>query len=217
MSTAGNPIGGRGRFITFEGGEGAGKSTQIRLLARWLRDRKVELVETREPGGSEGAERIRGLLVTGDTARWTPLTETLLHYAARADHLERTIRPTLASGRWVLCDRFADSTKAYQGHGHGVAADVIDRLFEAVVGTDHPDLTFILDVPVVAGLQRAKSRASGENRYEQMSIEFHERLRVGFLEIARLEPTRCVVIDASGSVEAIQAEIRASIIGRLRL
>lgn len=217
MSAAGEPIDGRGRFITLEGGEGAGKSTQISLLAGWLRDRKVDLVETREPGGSEGAERIRALLVTGDTGRWTPLTETLLHYAARTDHLERTIRPALASGRWVLCDRFADSTRAYQGYGHGVAADVIQRLFEAVVGTDRPDLTFILDVPAAMGLQRAAARAGGENRYEQMSIEFHERLRLGFLEIARLEPARCVVINASGGVEAIQAEIRASIIGRLRV
>ena len=217
MTAVGEPIGGRGRFITFEGGEGAGKSTQIKLLAEWLRDRKVSLVDTREPGGSEGAERIRGLLVTGETNRWTPLTETLLHYAARSDHLERTIRPALASGRWVLCDRFADSTMAYQGYGHDVTADFIQRLFDAVVGTDRPDLTFILDVPVAVGLRRAAARAGGENRYEQMSIEFHERLRLGFLEIARLEPGRCVVIAASGSVDAIQAEIRASIIGRLRV
>src|SRR5262249_50964534 len=124
----------RGKFITLEGGEGAGKSTQINLLATWLRERDIDVVQTREPGGAPGAERIRELLVKGDVDRWTPIAETLLHYAARADHLDRTIRPALAAGRWVICDRFADSTGAYQGYGHGVPFDVIDSLFKAVVG-----------------------------------------------------------------------------------
>src|SRR5262249_4485373 len=145
----------RGKFITLEGGEGAGKSTQIKLLASWLQERGVDVAQTREPGGAPGAERIRELLVTGDADRWTPIAETLLHYAARADHLERTIRPALVAGRWVVCDRFADSTRAYQGYGHGVPFGIIESLFKAVVADTAPDLTLILDLPVEVGLRRA--------------------------------------------------------------
>ena len=123
--------GGRGRFITFEGGEGGGKSTQSKLLLPWLSERGVHAVATREPGGSPGAERIRELLVTGDAGRWTPMTEVLLHYAARQDHIQRIIEPALAAGRWVVCDRFFDSTLAYQGYGHGVALDFIETLRNA--------------------------------------------------------------------------------------
>jgi dTMP kinase len=205
----------RGQFITLEGGEGAGKSTQLKLLAGWLRTRGIDVVETREPGGAAGAERIRELLVKGDTDRWTPMAETLLHYAARADHLDRTIRPALAAGRWVICDRFADSTTAYQGYGHGVPFDVIDSLFKAVVGDTAPDLTLILDVPVEQGLQRATARSGHENRYEQMAIGFHNRLRDGFLTIARQNPQRCALIDASRAVDAIQSEIQAEVLRRL--
>jgi dTMP kinase len=205
----------RGRFITLEGGEGAGKSTQITLLAAWLRGRGIDIVQTREPGGATGAERIRELLVKGDADRWTPIAETLLHYAARADHLDRTIRPALAAGRWVICDRFADSTTAYQGYGHGVPFDVIDSLFKAVVGDTAPDLTVILDLPVGQGLQRAAARAGHENRYEQMAVEFHNRLRNGFLTIARENPQRCVVIDASRDVDAILSDIQTEILHRL--
>jgi dTMP kinase len=205
----------RGQFITLEGGEGAGKSTQIRLLAAWLRERGIDVVQTREPGGAPGAERIRELLVKGDADSWTPIAETLLHYAARADHLDRTIRPALAAGRWVICDRFADSTTAYQGYGHGVPFDVIDSLFKAVVGGTAPDLTLILDLPVEQGLQRAAARSGHENRYEQMGVEFHSRLRNGFLAIARANPQRCAVIDAGGAVDAIQSDIQAEIGRRL--
>jgi len=205
----------RGRFITLEGGEGAGKSTQIRLLAAWLRERGIDVVQTREPGGAPGAERIRELLVKGDADSWTPIAETLLHYAARADHLGRTIRPALAAGRWVICDRFADSTTAYQGYGHGVAFDVIDSLFKAVVGDTAPDLTLILDLPVEQGLQRAAARSGHENRYEQMAVEFHSRLRSGFLAIARANSQRCAVIDAGRAVDAIQSDIQAAIGRRL--
>ena len=205
----------RGRFITLEGGEGAGKSTQITLLAAWLRGRGIDIVQTREPGGATGAERIRELLVKGDADRWTPIAEALLHYAARADHLDRTIRPALAAGRWVICDRFADSTTAYQGYGHGVPFDVIDSLFKAVVGDTAPDLTVILDLPVGQGLQRAAARAGHENRYEQMAVEFHNRLRNGFLTIARENPQRCVVIDASRDVDAILSDIQTEILHRL--
>jgi dTMP kinase len=207
--------GARGRFITLEGGEGTGKSTQVRLLAPWLRERGVDVVETREPGGAAGAERIRDLLVQGDTDRWTPAAETLLHYAARADHLDRTIRPALASGRWVVCDRFADSTKAYQGYGQGMSLELIDALFAAIVADTVPHLTFVLDLPVADGLRRAGRRAGVENRYEQMTLDFHERLRAGFLSIARAEPQRCAVINASRDIDAVQADIQAEVQRRL--
>jgi len=207
----------RGRFITLEGGEGTGKSTQIKLLAARLRERGIDVVQTREPGGATGAERIRELLVKGDADRWTPIAETLLHYAARADHLDRTIRPALAAGRWVICDRFADSTTAYQGYGHGVSLDVIDSLFKAVVGETAPDLTVILDLPAEQGLQRATGRAGQENRYEQMAVDFHRRLRDGFLAIARRNPQRCAVIDASRALDAVQSDILAEVRRRLGL
>ena len=205
----------RGKFITLEGGEGAGKSTQIKLLASWLQERGIDIVQTREPGGAPGAERIRELLVTGDADRWTPITETLLHYAARADHLDRTIRPALATGRWVVCDRFADSTRAYQGYGHGVPFAIIDSLFKAVVGDTAPDLTLILDLPVEVGLRRAAGRQGHEDRYEQMAAEFHNRLRNGFLAIAHQNPQRCVVMDANRAIDAVQSDIRTEVLRRL--
>ncbi len=207
-----------GRFITLEGGEGAGKSTQARLLAEWLRGQGFDVLQTREPGGSPGAERVRELLVTGATGRWTPVGEALLHYAARAEHLERTIGPALAAGRWVVCDRFADSTAAYQGFGHGVDAQFIDSLYRAVVGEGfRPDLTLLLDLPVEEGLRRAAVRAGAESRYEQMTVEFHQRLRDGFLTIARAEPERCIIIDAIPGIDAMQAAIRDAVRSRLGL
>jgi dTMP kinase len=213
--TAASVTGAAGRFITFEGGEGAGKSSHIRLLVPWLRDQGIDAIATREPGGAPGAERIRELLVTGDAARWTPLTEVLLHYAARADHLERTIRPALAAQRWVVCDRFADSTAAYQGYGHGVDLAVIDSLYRRIVGPTAPDLTLILDLPAEEGLHRAGGRPGGETRYEQMAIEFHRRLRDGFLAIAANDPQRCAVIDARQERDTVQSAIRAVVSRRL--
>ena len=207
----------RGRFITLEGGEGTGKSTQVKLLVPWLRERGVDLIQTREPGGAIGAERIRELLVRGDADRWTPLAETLLHYAARADHLDRTIRPALISGRWVVCDRFADSTAAYQGYGHGVPLAFIELLCTAIVGDTTPDLTLILDLPAAEGLHRASYRAGHEDRYEKMTIEFHERLRTGFLAIARGDPQRCVPVDAGRGVDDVQAVIRTEVQRRFGL
>ncbi|MCI0684794.1 MAG: dTMP kinase [Gemmataceae bacterium] len=209
--------GSRGRFITLEGGEGAGKSTQVNLLVSWLHDRAIDVIQTREPGGAAGAERIRELLVQGAADRWTPLSETLLHYAARADHLDRVIRPGLASGKWIVCDRFADSTAAYQGYGHGISLEFIGSLFTAVVADAAPDLTLMLDLPVADGLRRAAQRAGHENRYEQMTIDFHERLRAGFLTIARGAPKRCAVIDASRGVDEVQAAIRAEVQRRFGL
>lgn len=205
----------RGRFITFEGGEGAGKSTQVRALVATLRARGLEVVATREPGGSPGAEALRELLVKGDAGRWSPISETLMMYAARSDHLERVIRPALDRGAWVVCDRFADSTRAYQGAGGGVSREVIEAIDAAVVGPDAPDLTLILDLPVDVGLARAQARGDTEGRFESKGLAFHERLRAGFLAIAAQEPDRCVVIDAARSPEAIEADIRDTVATRL--
>ncbi|MEE8444729.1 MAG: dTMP kinase [Alphaproteobacteria bacterium] len=197
----------RGRFITLEGGEGAGKSTQITRLAEALRGSGRDVLLTREPGGSPGAECIRELLVTGDTDRWDGMTEALLHFAARRDHLVRTVYPALEKGIWVLSDRFADSTMAYQGYGHGLGRDAIERLYQVAVGDFKPDLTLILDLPVEQGLSRTHARGTGEDRYERMDAAFHHRLRDGFLDIARRAPDRCAVIDASRGIEQVAAEI----------
>jgi dTMP kinase len=197
----------RGRFITFEGGEGAGKSTQVRLLVAALVGQGRDVLATREPGGATGAEEIRRLLVSGDPGRWDGVTEALLHFAARRDHLARTVWPALDAGRWVVSDRFADSTMAYQGYGHGLGREPIERLYAVTVGSFAPDLTLILDVPPESGIARTHARMDGEDRYERMDLSFHQRLRAGFLEIAALEPQRCVIIDASGSVDEVHAAI----------
>ena len=206
---------GPARFITLEGGEGAGKSTQARRLAAAMRDRGLDVVETREPGGSPGAEEIRRLLTTGEAGRWSPMAETLLNFAARADHIRRTIRPGLAAGRWVISDRFADSTMAYQGYGHGVDRSFIATLAEAVVGPLKPDLTLVFDLPVKQGLARAALRRGAEDRYEKMGSDFHEALRRGFLAIAAAEPERCVLIDASGDEATTWGRIAAAVNQRL--
>ncbi len=206
---------GRGRFITLEGGEGAGKSTQIRLLADALRAAGVDVVTTREPGGSPGAEAVRDLLVNGEPGRWLPVSEAMLLSAARHDHVMRTIRPALDAGQWVLCDRFADSTMAYQGYGHGLDHGVLTALRDIAVGDTKPDLTLILDIDPVQGLARAASRRGGEDRYERMQVTFHERLREGYQAIAKAEPSRCAIIDASTGIDTIQAAIRAALADRL--
>lgn len=203
-----------GLFITFEGGDGAGKSTQIRRLAKTLRDRGRDVVETREPGGSDGAEAIRSLLVTGDKDRWSPLSEALLMYAARRDHLEKTIQPALARGAIVLCDRFADSTMAYQGYAGGLGAAAVQTLHDLIIGDNGPDLTFILDTPVEEGLARA-APGGQETRFEEKGAAFHEKVRQGFLEIAKGEPERCVIIDARGSVEDVGDRIEDALRARL--
>ena len=203
----------RGKFITLEGGEGAGKSTQARLLGRGLSEAGQPTVVTREPGGAPGAEDIRGLLVTGAVGRWDPMSEALLHSAARHEHVTKTIQPALDSGTWVISDRFADSTMAYQGYGHGLGRQVVEGLNEWVLGAFAPDLTLILDMDVDDGLARAV--AGAEDRYERMGRDFHQRLRDGFLEIASREPGRCAVIDAGAGVEAVQAAINAVVRERL--
>lgn len=203
----------RGRFITLEGGEGAGKSTQVKRLAAKLEAKGYRVVVTREPGGAPGAEAIRELLVKGDTGRWTPRTEALLHFAAREEHLARTIRPALDRGDWVISDRFVDSTMAYQGVAQGLGAEFITRLRDLVVRDDMPALTLILDLPPELGLARAAGRTNdGEDRYERMKLEFHQILRQAFLDIAKSEPGRCAVIDAAQDedrvAEAIWAETK---------
>lgn len=211
----------RGKFITFEGGEGAGKSTHVKRLAADLEDRGLAVTVTREPGGSEGAEEIRKLLVEGAPGRWTPLTETLLYAAARADHVARLIEPALAAGRWVISDRYTDSTLAYQGYGHGLDPEVIRNLNDLAAASLAPDLTVVLDLPVEEGLARAGARADDaphgdrEDRYEQMDQVFHQRLRDGFLAIAANEPARCVVIDATRPVEDVAAAVIEAVAERL--
>ncbi len=206
-----------GRFITFEGGEGAGKSTQIRLLSETLEKAGHAVLQTREPGGSPGAEEIRSLLVTGDGDRWTGMTEVLLHFAARADHLERVVRPALSEGKWVLCDRFVDSSMAYQGVAQALGKDVIRDLTNLVVAATMPDLTLILDLPVADGLARAGARGEGEDRYEKMGQAFHETLRQAFLDIATDAPGRCKVIDATGDINAVQQAIWTATTKRFHL
>lgn len=205
----------RGKFITLEGGEGAGKSTQAARLSERLRARGIEVVKTREPGGSTGAEAIRNLVVAGDAERWSPRTETLLMYAARSDHLERTILPTLAAGHWVVCDRFADSSRAYQGAGGGAPEAFIEALDAAVVGRDQPDLTLVFDLPVEIGLERAFGRGLFETRFESKGLAFHQRLRDGFLGVAKRHPERCVVIDAAGDLDQVTDRIWAAVEARL--
>lgn len=202
-----------GRFITFEGGEGAGKSTQLKLLVSSLETAGKRPLATREPGGSAGAEEIRALLVSGATARWDGMTEALLHMAARRDHLVKTVWPALAEGRWVVSDRFADSTFAYQGAGQGLGREVLQPLHHATVGDFAPDLTLILDLPVDVGLARAKARG-GDDRYERMGVDFHNRLRQCFLSIAAAEPKRCAIINANADPDRVAKHIREIVASR---
>ena len=206
-----------GKLITLEGGEGAGKSTQLARLAAALEQSGLSVVTTREPGGSPAGERIRKLLVEGEPGSMAPMTEALLHFAQRAEHIEKTIRPALARGAWVVCDRFADSTMAYQGYGHGLGRAPIQSLCRLVCGDLVPALTLIFDVPVEIGLARAASRRGVETRYERMDASFHERLRRGFLDIAKREPKRCAVIDAAREVDAVTAEMLKTVGRRLRV
>ncbi|MDB5734893.1 MAG: Thymidylate kinase [Alphaproteobacteria bacterium] len=210
-----------GRFITLEGGEGTGKSTQVKRLKAALEAKGLTVLATREPGGSPGAEEIRRLLVEGEPGRWNPITETLLAYAARADHVARTIGPALATGAWVISDRFNDSTFAYQGVGRGVERETIRRIDSAVLDDFQPDLTLVLDLDVKTGLERAHARTDAksavENRFEKFGPEFHERLRQSFLDIAKRAPERCRVIDASGSPDAVAEAIFTAVARRFDL
>ncbi|NPU63989.1 dTMP kinase [Bradyrhizobium sp. 83012] len=196
---------GRGRFVTFEGGEGAGKSTQIKMLADRLEKEGVRVVLTREPGGSPGAEIMRHLVLSGMGKLLGAEAETLLFAAARDDHVRNVILPALNQGSWVLCDRFFDSTRAYQGSQGKVAPDVLNAMQRVTIGDLKPDLTLILDVPVEVGLQRASARRGGgtPDRFEGEDIKFHKGLRDAFHKIAANEPRRCVLIDATANAETV--------------
>ncbi|MGH6828018.1 MAG: dTMP kinase [Rhizomicrobium sp.] len=207
----------RGRFITLEGGEGSGKSTQTRRLAASLKEKGIEAVITREPGGSSGAEEIRALLVNGAPGRWEALAETLLLYAARADHVGRLIVPALDCGKWVISDRFADSTFAYQGAGRGLKRETIRRIDSVVLEGFKPDLTVVLDVDVETGLKRAASRGASEMRFESFDRDFHERLRQALIAIARRQPDRCVLIEAGGTEDHVASSVWAAVSRRFGL
>jgi dTMP kinase len=207
----------KGRFVTFEGGEGVGKSTQIRRLAASLTAAGIDVLVTREPGAAPGmlaqANAIRQLLVEGEPGTWQPESEALLNYAQRLEHVRRVIAPALAAGRWVLCDRFADSTMAYQGYGHRLGPGFVRKLHNLILGRLKPDLTLMFDLPVEVGLKRALARAGAETRYERMDIAFHKRLRQGFRAIARAEPKRCTLVEADGSEDQVAARI-AMLVGK---
>lgn len=200
----------RGLFITFEGGEGAGKSTQSRRLKSALEDMGRDVVLTREPGGTPEAEKIRDLLVQRDGGNWTPMAECLLFFAARQMHVETLIKPAIADGKIVICDRFTDSTIAYQGYGHGFDIPTIREVERLTLGGFKPDVTFILDLPVEDGLARSlkqknsvKGKENTEDRFEKLQSTFHEKLRQGFLDIASQDKARCVVVDARQSADDV--------------
>lgn len=206
-----------GRFITLEGGEGAGKSVQARRLEARLNGLGIEVVRTREPGGSPYAETLRKLILAGFARRFGPEGEALMFSAARIDHLDATIVPALERGQWVVCDRFADSTRAYQGAAGELPAAYIAELERIVVGAHRPDLTLVLDLPAEAGLARAAARRGegGADRFESEGLAFHSVLRQAYLDIAAAEPERCAVIDAARSEDEVEAQIWAEVEGRL--
>ncbi|WDI31055.1 dTMP kinase [Hyphococcus flavus] len=203
-----------GVFISFEGGDGSGKTTQLKLLADAMRGLGHEVVTTREPGGSEGAEEIRKLILEGDADRWSPMTEALLMYASRRDHLERTIKPALERGAIVITDRFADSTMAFQGIAGELGEEQILILHKLVVDKNDPDLTLIFDLPIEEGLQRSSERG-GEQRFESKGKGFQENARQAFLKIAKTCPDRCAVIDARGDVADVAIRVMETVKQRL--
>ena len=184
-------------FITFEGGDGSGKSTQVNLLKDYLDNLNFETIKTREPGGTPSAEILRDLLTTGEVEKWTPMSEALLMWASRYEHLIQVIEPALNSGKNVICDRFYDSTYAYQGVAHNLGIDKMEKLKKIIIGDIEPDITFVLDIDPKLGLKRSLDRSNQENRFESYNIDFHNKIRSAFLEIAKKNINRCVVIDAS--------------------
>ena len=184
-------------FITFEGGDGSGKSTQVNLLKDYLDNLNFETIKTREPGGTPSAEILRDLLTTGEVEKWTPMSEALLMWASRYEHLIQVIEPALNSGKNVICDRFYDSTYAYQGVAHNLGIDKMEKLKKIIIGDIEPDITFVLDIDPKVGLKRSLDRSNQENRFESYNIDFHNKIRSAFLEIAKKNKNRCVVIDAS--------------------
>ena len=184
-------------FITFEGGDGSGKSTQVNLLKDYLENLNFETIKTREPGGTPSAEILRDLLTTGEVEKWTPMSEALLMWASRYEHLIQVIEPALNSGKNVICDRFYDSTYAYQGVAHNLGIDKMEKLKKIIIGDIEPDVTFVLDIDPKVGIKRSLDRSNKENRFESYNIDFHNKIRSAFLEIAKKNKNRCVVVDAS--------------------
>lgn len=214
-------MGKSGVFITLEGGEGTGKSTQSKLLQQALSAVGIDALVTREPGGTPQAERIRDILVQRDSGSFDPLTEALLLFAARREHLVAKILPALAQGQWVISDRFADSTRVFQGDGMGLDKKTIEQLYTMVAGNFQPALTLIFDIDVEAGLGRSLKRAAHtattEDRYERMGMEFHQKLRSGFLNLAKIYPDRCVVIDAAQDIETVHQQVLKIVTARFGL
>lgn len=213
----------RGRFITLEGGEGSGKSTQVQLLAERLRAKSIDFVTTREPGGTPFAEALRSFLLDAGTPSHSALSEALLFNAARSDHLDRVIRPALTGGTWVICDRFYDSTRVYQGGTCAVSASVLDDLDRAVVAPDFPDVTYVFDIDPDIGLTRAEQRratkngaAPGADRYEGREINFHRKLRDAFRDLVKRDPGRCVLIDGNVGADVISERIWQDVTARFR-
>lgn len=204
----------QGCFITFEGGEGAGKTTQIARLYEFLSSQDIAVIKTREPGGTSQGAALRELLLTGDKERWTPIAEALLMTADRAEHVARVIDPALNEGRWVICDRFADSTRAYQGVAGALGLDYVNQLQAMITGHMQPDLTILLDIDPETGLARANERG-GEARFEKMGLDYHRIIRQAFLDFAAAEPSRFLVIDAAQSVADIAAQIKLGVQTRL--
>lgn len=206
----------RGRFISFEGGEGVGKSTQIKALADYLKTKDIPVLITREPGGTEGGELIRNLVLEGSTDRWDPMAELLLIYAARRDHVVRVVKPAMARGEWVLCDRYADSSIVYQGVVRGLGGETVRRLHRLSLGNFWPDLTILLDMDANAGLGRADLRdADASYRFERMGVEFHKKVRQAFLNLAKDDKNRYAIVNAAEEIEDVSANIFASVDARL--
>ena len=197
----------KGKFITIEGGEGTGKTTQIKLLEIFLKKKKIKFITTREPGGSKGAEKIRKLILKSNQNDWSPMTEALLHISARSDHLEKKIKPNLKKGIWVICDRFRDSTVAYQGYGNGLKLDVLEMLQESIFDKLNADLTIILDTLPNISLSRARKRKNGNQKYENMGISFHKKVRKGFIEIEKKNKKRCKLLSANDDRREINKKI----------
>ncbi len=210
-----------GKFITFEGGEGVGKSTQVKKLVELLINKGINNVRTREPGGSAGAEEIRALLVKGGVDKWHPMTEALLHNASRAEHLSSTVFPALKAGKWVICDRYADSTLAYQGYGQGIAVDTLLALHNVSTGDFWPDLTIILNGNELSRAVEREEEISDQNtkedRYERMGADFHAKLQNSFLDIAQKNPNRCAVVSAAGTIDEVAQRVWQLVAGKFDL
>lgn len=207
-----------GKFITFEGGEGAGKSTQCTLLASYLKDKGIDVVVTREPGGTPSAEMIRKLLVEGDINRWQSSTEALLMFAARSEHWHTLIHPALQEGTWVISDRFVDSSYAYQGYARGIPLEQLEALYKFAVGATYPDLTFFLNIPLNQGFERVRDRVTGyEERFEKEALSFHKKVQDGFLDLAKKFKERYFVQDATLSISDIAQSLQIEIKNRFSI